>query len=83
VPLHPGDQVPNAERIRTEAGIATGAVGLIRSPEHAAEIVANGRADLVFIARAILADPAWPIRAARDLGVTVEWPSQYRRASLA
>ena len=81
--LHPGYQVPFAERIRNEAGIATGAVGLIRSPEHAAEIVANGRADLVFLARAILADPAWPLRAARDLGATVEWPPQYRRASLA
>ena len=67
--LHPGYQVPFAERIRHEAGIATGAVGLIRDPFHAEEILGNGRADLVFLARALLADPAWPQRAARSLGL--------------
>jgi 2,4-dienoyl-CoA reductase-like NADH-dependent reductase (Old Yellow Enzyme family) len=81
--IHPGYQVPFAERIRAEAGIATGAVGMIREPEHAEEILANGRADLVFIARAILADPAWPLRAARALGASVEWPAQYQRGALA
>jgi len=81
--LHPGYQTPFAERIRKEAGIATGAVGMIREPEHAAEILANGRADLVFLARAVLADPAWPLRAAERLGVEVEWPPQYRRGVLA
>jgi 2,4-dienoyl-CoA reductase-like NADH-dependent reductase (Old Yellow Enzyme family) len=80
--LHPGYQVPFAERIRREAGIATGAVGLIRDAEHAAEIVANGRADLVFIARAVLADPAWPLRAARALGVAPPLPPQYLRAAI-
>jgi 2,4-dienoyl-CoA reductase-like NADH-dependent reductase (Old Yellow Enzyme family) len=55
---------------------------MIREPEHAAEILANGRADLVFLARAVLADPAWPLRAARSLGVEVEWPPQYRRGVL-
>jgi 2,4-dienoyl-CoA reductase-like NADH-dependent reductase (Old Yellow Enzyme family) len=80
--IHPGYQTPFAERIRNEAGIATGAVGMIREPEHAAEILANGRADLVFLARALLADPAWPLRAARSLGVEVEWPPQYRRGVL-
>ncbi len=81
--LHPGYQVPFAEAIRREAGIATGAVGLIRAPEHAAEIVANGRADLVFLARAVLADPVWPLRAAKALGAKGAWPVQYGRAEAA
>jgi 2,4-dienoyl-CoA reductase-like NADH-dependent reductase (Old Yellow Enzyme family) len=82
IPTHPGYQVPFADRIRRDAGIATGAVGLITEPTHAEEIVANQRADLVFIARALLADPAWPLRAARQLGVKPELPPQYWRASL-
>ena len=78
--IHPGYQVPFAERIRREAGIATGAVGMIREPELAAEIVANERADLVFLARALLADPAWPIRAAQHFGLPVDLVPQYQRA---
>lgn len=78
--VHPGYQVPFAERVRSEAGIATGAVGMIRGAEHAAEIVANGRADLVFVARAVLADPAWTLRAAEALGVRIELVKQYQRA---
>ncbi len=81
--LHPGYQVPFAERVREAAGIATGAVGLIRDPAQAAEIVGNGRADIVLLARAVLADPAWPLRAARALGAQVELPPQYQRAMLA
>jgi 2,4-dienoyl-CoA reductase-like NADH-dependent reductase (Old Yellow Enzyme family) len=80
--LHPGYQVPFAEAIRHRAGIATGAVGMITEPTHAAEIVANGRADVVLLARALLADPGWPIRAAKALGVKPELPSQYLRAAL-
>ncbi|MGC8476330.1 MAG: NADH:flavin oxidoreductase/NADH oxidase [Acetobacteraceae bacterium] len=79
--LHPGYQVPFAETLRREAGIPTGAVGLITEPTHAAEIVANQRADLVFLARALLADPAWPLRAARALGQKPELPVQYLRAA--
>jgi 2,4-dienoyl-CoA reductase-like NADH-dependent reductase (Old Yellow Enzyme family) len=79
--LHPGYQVPFAEAVRTGAGIATGAVGMITEPTHAAEIVANGRADVVLLARALLADPAWPVRAARALGVKPEVPPQYLRAA--
>jgi len=78
--LHAGYQVPFAERIRRDAGIPTGAVGLIHAAEHADEIIANGRADLVFLARALLADPAWPIRAAKTLGVAPDLPPQYQRA---
>ena len=80
--LHPGYQVPFAEKIRREAGIATGAVGMIRDPAQAAEVIGNGRADLVFLARAVLADPAWPLRAAKALGAEMELPVQYQRALL-
>jgi 2,4-dienoyl-CoA reductase-like NADH-dependent reductase (Old Yellow Enzyme family) len=80
--LHPGYQIPFAELLRREAGIATGAVGLIDQPALAAEIVANGRADIVLLARAVLADPGWPLRAAQRLGVTPELPKPYGRAIL-
>ncbi len=82
IPVHPGYQVPFADAIRNQAGIATGAVGMITEPTHAAEILANGRADVVVLARAMLADPAWPIRAAKTLGVKPELPPQYLRAAL-
>jgi 2,4-dienoyl-CoA reductase-like NADH-dependent reductase (Old Yellow Enzyme family) len=78
--LHPGYQVPFADAVRHGAGIATGAVGLITAPEQAAEIVGNERADLVYIGRALLADPAWPHHAAARLGAPVELANQYLRA---
>ena len=78
--LHPGYQVPYAEAVRSGADIPTGAVGLITSPEHAEEIVGNGRADLVFLARALLVDPYWPLRAAHVLGAPQDIPPQYQRA---
>ena len=80
--IHPGYQVPFAERIRADTGMPTGAVGMIRSPEMAAEIVANGRADLVFIGRAVLADPGWTLRAAAALGATIDVVPQYQRAAM-
>ena len=80
--LHPGYQVPFADAIRREAGIATGAVGMITEATHAAEIVANGRADVVLLARTLLADPAWPLRAAKTLGVKPDLLPQYLRAAL-
>ena len=80
--LHPGYQVPFAEAVRHQAGIATGAVGLITAPEHAEEILGNQRADLIFIARAILADPIWPLRAALALGAPLDIPGQYQRSGL-
>jgi 2,4-dienoyl-CoA reductase-like NADH-dependent reductase (Old Yellow Enzyme family) len=82
IPTHPGYQVPFAEAVKHGANIATGAVGLITEPTHAAEIVANDRADLVFVARVLLADPAWPLRAAKALGVKSELPPPYWRATL-
>ena len=64
----PGFQVPFAERIRAEVGIPTMAVGMITEPEMANRIVAEGRADLVSLARGMLRDPAWPFHAAQALG---------------
>ena len=81
IPLTPLYQVPFAEKIRREAGIATRAVGLIDRPEDAEAIVAEGRADLVALARAILADPRWPWRAAASLGAPFETPPQYARSA--
>jgi len=80
IPLGPGYQVPFAARIRREAGIATGAVGLITEPEQAAAIVANDEADVVLIARESLRDPYFPRRAASVLGAKIEAPAPYQRA---
>jgi 2,4-dienoyl-CoA reductase-like NADH-dependent reductase (Old Yellow Enzyme family) len=79
--LVPGYQVPLAERVRKEAGIPTGAVGLITSARHADQIVTSGQADLVFLARQMLRDPYFPLHAAKELGVEIKWPNQYLRAS--
>lgn len=80
VPTSPGYQVPFAERIRREAGIRTGAVGLITEAGPADEIVASGRADLVLLARELLRDPYWPLHAAASLKRHTEVPVQYARA---
>ena len=82
IPVGPGYQVPFAERIRKEAAIATAAVGMITTPAQADEIVRQGRADLVLLAREFLRDPYWPMRAARALGhpAAVSTPVQYARA---
>jgi 2,4-dienoyl-CoA reductase-like NADH-dependent reductase (Old Yellow Enzyme family) len=81
IPLAPGYQVPFAERVRREAGIATGAVGLITTAPQANDIIVEERADCVLLARELLRDPYWPLRAARELGVAVDWPVQYLRAA--
>jgi 2,4-dienoyl-CoA reductase-like NADH-dependent reductase (Old Yellow Enzyme family) len=78
--LGPGYQVPFAERIRAEANVPTGAVGLITQAAQAEEVVASGRADLVLLARELLRDPYWPLHAAVALGVDVAWPVQYDRS---
>ena len=82
ITLHPGYQVPFAQAIRSRAGIATGAVGLINAPELAEQILANGQADLIIMARAMLNDPYWPLHAARTLKTKVKWPSQYERGDI-
>lgn len=81
IPAGPGYQVPFAERIRREAGVATGAVGLITDPAQADAIIRDQRADCVLLARELLRDPYWPLRAARELGQVVSWPAQYLRAA--
>ncbi len=81
VPIAPGYQVPFAQRIRKEAGMATGAVGLITTPVQADQIIRSGRADCVLLARELLRDPYWPLRAARELGHLAAWPAQYLRAA--
>ena len=80
IPVGPGYQTPFAERVRNEANILTGAVGLITSPTQAEHIVGSGQADAVLIARELLRDPYFPMRAARELGQDVTWPAQYLRA---
>jgi 2,4-dienoyl-CoA reductase-like NADH-dependent reductase (Old Yellow Enzyme family) len=79
IPVGPGYQVPFAERIRREAGIATGAVGMITEPAQAEAIVRDGQADIVLLARAMLRDPYWPLHAAIALGHKPAPPVQYSR----
>jgi 2,4-dienoyl-CoA reductase-like NADH-dependent reductase (Old Yellow Enzyme family) len=81
IPVGPGFQVQFAARIRREANIPTAAVGLITDPIQANDIVANGEADLVFLARQMLRDPYWPLHAAAALGEAASWPAQYLRAA--
>jgi 2,4-dienoyl-CoA reductase-like NADH-dependent reductase (Old Yellow Enzyme family) len=80
IPASPGYQVPFAARLRHDAGIATGAVGLITESTHAARIIDEGSADVVLIARESLRDPYFPRRAAQELGVAITAPEQYQRA---
>lgn len=81
IPAGPGFQTPFAERIRHEAGILTGSVGFITAPAQADHIIRSGQADLVLLAREMLRDPYWPLRAARELGYPTTWPVQYLRAA--
>ena len=80
IPLKPGYQVEFAECIRKESGILTGAVGLITEAKQANEIIQNGQADMVLLARELLRDPYFPLRAAHQLGQEIKWPVQYERA---
>lgn len=82
IPVGPGYQVPFAERIRAEAGIATAAVGMITTPEQADQIIRTGQADIVFLAREFLRDPNWPLHAALRLKQDLHVADQYRRAFL-
>ncbi len=82
IPVKPNYQVPFAEEIRKKTGLLTGAVGLIRDAVQAEEIINNGEADLVFLAREFLRNPNWPLDAARTLNVDIPWPVQYRFAKV-
>ncbi len=81
IPFGSGYQTAMAERIRRESGMMTAAVGSITSSAQAEHIVATGQADLVLLAREMLRDPYFPLRAARELGVTMAWPKQYLRSA--
>ena len=80
IPVKPGYQVEFAERVKKEAGILTGAVGMITEPKQADEIIQEGEADLIIMAREFLRDPNFPLRAAHALGEDIKWPVQYERA---
>ncbi|WP_412540212.1 NADH:flavin oxidoreductase/NADH oxidase [Longispora sp. K20-0274] len=73
----PGYQVPFAARVRAEAGVPVGAVGLITEAKQAEDIVASGQADAVLLGRELLRDPYWPRHAAVELGAEPGWPAQY------
>lgn len=79
VQSYPNYQVPAAELLRREAGIATGAVGLITDGRQGEEILRNGRADLVFVGRQLLRDPFWVRTAADQLGQHIHTPVPYTR----
>jgi 2,4-dienoyl-CoA reductase-like NADH-dependent reductase (Old Yellow Enzyme family) len=80
IPVGPGYQVQFAEKVRKDANILTGAVGMITEPLQADSIIQNGHADMVFFARELLRDPYFPLRAAHVLNHEVKWPLQYERA---
>lgn len=81
IPIGPGYQVSFADRIRRETGLATGAVGMITDPAQADQIIRTHQADVVLLARELLRDPYWPLRAAETLHQPASWPVQYERAA--
>ncbi|HVP52795.1 MAG TPA: hypothetical protein VMT05_11830 [Terriglobales bacterium] len=81
IPFGPGYQDTFAERIKKEADILTGAVGMITAAEQAEHVVRTSHADMVEMARELLRHPYWPLEAARKLGVDSPWPKQYLRAN--
>ena len=80
IPVGPMYQTAFAEQIKSEAGIMTGAVGLITTYAQAENIIASEQADLIFLARQLLREPYFPLHAAKELGVEIDWPIQYERA---
>ncbi|HWS16429.1 MAG TPA: hypothetical protein VN223_00360, partial [Candidatus Elarobacter sp.] len=82
IPVGAGYQVAFAEKVRREAGVPTGAVGMITDPAQADQIIRSDQADVVILARQFLRDPYWPLLAARALGQDIQWPLQYDRAKM-
>lgn len=80
IAVGPGYQVAFAEQVKKEAGILTGAVGLITGAQQAEDILLNGQADMILLARQMLRDPYFPLHAAKELGDNIAWPVQYERA---
>ena len=84
IAVSPGYQVPFAHEIRTFSGMPTAAVGAITDPAHAQQVLDDGSADVVLVGRASLREPAWPLRAAHELGLTwreAPYPAQYTRGA--
>ncbi|MFL9923252.1 NADH:flavin oxidoreductase/NADH oxidase [Herbaspirillum lusitanum] len=81
IPTGPGYQTEFAARVRQEAGVATGTVGMITDAIQAEHVLRTGQADLVLLARELLRDPYWPLHAAAELRAEVAWPPQYLRAA--
>lgn len=81
IPVGPGYQTSFAARVKAEAGIATGTVGMITEAIQAEHVLRTGQADLVLLARELLRDPYWPLHAAQQLREDVAWPPQYVRAA--
>ncbi len=80
IPAAPNYQVPFSEAVRKGSGILTGTVGIIVKSDQAEAILAEGKADMIFMAREMLRDPYFPLRAAKELGYDIKWPLQYERA---
>lgn len=80
IKVEPMYQTPFAEQVKREAGIRTGAVGLITTAQQCEQIIAEGKADMIFLARQLLRDPYFPLHAAKELGTDTKWPDQYLRA---
>ncbi len=72
--------MPLAEQVRKGADVLTGALGMITDAAQAEQILTEGKADLVILARQLLRDPYWPRRALAELGADPQWPAQYIRA---
>jgi 2,4-dienoyl-CoA reductase-like NADH-dependent reductase (Old Yellow Enzyme family) len=83
IPIYPGYQIPLAQKVKEQSGMPTGAVGLIHSPDLAENVIASGAADIIILGRSLLADPVWPLRAAKALKAqNVTWPIQYERSDV-
>jgi 2,4-dienoyl-CoA reductase-like NADH-dependent reductase (Old Yellow Enzyme family) len=80
IPVGPGYQTHLAEHVKRNAGVLTATVGMITSAQQADTIVRTGQADMVFLARELLRDPHFPLRAARELKQEIAWARQYERA---
>ena len=80
IPLVAGYQVPLAAKVKKEASVLTGAVGLITTAQQAESILQNEQADIIFLAREFLRNPYFPLHAARSVNFDIKWPVQYERA---
>lgn len=83
IPIYPGYQIPLAQELKKQSGMPTGAVGLIQSADLAEHVIASGAADIIVLGRSLMADPIWPLRAAKILKAkNVVWPIQYERSDI-